>query len=105
MLTVVVNLAAHAELLAEFVAGITENARASLRDEPGCLRFDVHQQVDDPTRFVLHEVYVDEDAFYTAHRSAPHYAAWQQVAARCVVPGTHINTFCRPLAPEEEDTA
>jgi autoinducer 2-degrading protein len=104
MFTVVVHLAAQPARLAEFLAGIRANARASLRDEPGCLRFDVHQQVDDPTRFVLHELYVDEDAFYATHRTTPHYAAWQQVAARCVVPGTHVNTFCRPVGPEEEGT-
>ncbi len=103
MFTVLVNLAARPERLEEFLAGIRDNARASLRDEVGCLRFDVHQQVEDPTRFVLHEVYADEDAFRTAHRSAPHYAAWQQVAERCVVPGSHVNTFCRPLSTEEED--
>jgi autoinducer 2-degrading protein len=104
MFTVVVALAARPERLAEFVAGIQANAHASLRDEPGCLRFDVHQQVADPTRFLLHEIYADEDAFHRAHRSAPHYAAWQQVAARCVVPGSHVNTFCRPLGPDEEST-
>jgi (4S)-4-hydroxy-5-phosphonooxypentane-2,3-dione isomerase len=103
MFTVIVNLTARADRLDEFVAGILTNARASLRDEPGCLRFDVHQQVEEPTRFVLHEIYADGDAFYRAHRSAPHYAAWQEVVARCVVPGSQVNTFCRPLDPEEEN--
>ena len=103
MFTVVVALAVRRERLDEFVEGIRANARASLADEPGCLRFDVHQQVADPTRFLLHEIYTDEDAFYSAHRSAPHYADWQQVAARCVIPGSHVNTFCRPLSVSEED--
>ena len=104
MFTVLVSLTVHRDRLDDFRAGISANAAASLRDEPGCLRFDVHQQVDDPTRFVLHEVYADEGAFYSAHRAAPHYAAWQQVAARCVVPGSHVNTFCRPVWPGEEGT-
>ncbi len=104
MFTVVVALAARPERLDEFIAGIRANARASLRDEPGCLRFDVHQKVEDPNRFVLHEVYADEDAFRVAHRSAPHYAAWQRVAERCSVPGSHVNTFCRPLSLEEGPT-
>jgi (4S)-4-hydroxy-5-phosphonooxypentane-2,3-dione isomerase len=38
--------------------------------------------------------------FYEAHRSSPRYAAWQKVAARCVVPGGHVNTFCTPLFPD-----
>lgn len=104
MLTALVALAVRPERLDEFVEGIGANARASLRDEPGCLRFDVHQQVDDPTRFLLHEVYADDDAFHSAHRSAPHYAAWRAVVDRCVVPGSHVNTFARPVPvdPEEE---
>ena len=40
-------------------------------------------------------------AFYEAHRSTAHYAAWREVAARCVVPGGHVNTFCRPLFPDD----
>jgi LDH2 family malate/lactate/ureidoglycolate dehydrogenase len=35
---------------------------------------------------------------------SPVTAAWQQVAARCVVPGSHVNTYCRPLGPDEEST-
>ncbi len=103
MFTVLGALAVRPERLDDFVEGIRANAAAALRDEPGCLRFDVHQQVADPTRFLLHEIYADEDAFRVAHRSAPHYTAWQQVAERCVVPGSHVNTFCRPLSTEEDD--
>ena len=101
MFTVLVHLEVRPEALAAFVDGIGENARASLRDEPGCLRFDVHQQVDHPHRFVLYEIYTDESAFYEAHRSTAHYAAWQEVAARSLVPGGHVNTFCTPLFPDD----
>ena len=100
MFTVVVHLQVRPEELEAFVEGVGVNARASLRDEPGCLRFDVHRRVDDPHRFLLHEIYTDHQAFYEAHRSSPHYAAWQEVAARCVVPGGHVNTFCTPLFPD-----
>ena len=105
MFTVLVGLAVRPERLDDFVAGIRANARASLRDEPGCLRFDVHQQVADPTRFLLHEIYADEAAFHQQHRSAPHYAAWREVADRCVLPGTHVNTFARPLLDGCEEGA
>ena len=101
MFTVLVHLQVRPEALEAFVEGIGVNARASLRDEPGCLRFDVHQQVDDPHRFVLHEIYTDERAFYEAHRSTVHHAGWREVAARCVVPGGHVNTFCRPMFPAD----
>ena len=53
-----------------------ENARSSLR-EPGVLRFDVVQRSDDPTRFVLVEVYrTREDP--ARHRETGHYAAWRE---------------------------
>jgi quinol monooxygenase YgiN len=39
-----------------FAAASRENARNSVR-EPGVIRFDVVQQEDDPTRFVLMEIY------------------------------------------------
>ncbi|GFG53023.1 antibiotic biosynthesis monooxygenase [Mycolicibacterium agri] len=97
MYTLFVTLDVHADKLDEFIAAITTNATASLRDEPGCLAFDVHQDVDTPTRFYLYEIYADEDAFRVAHRNAPHYARWQEAAKVCVVAGSHKNTFARPL--------
>jgi quinol monooxygenase YgiN len=52
-----------------------DNARGSLR-EPGVVRFDVVQSGDDPTRFVLVEVYrTREDP--PRHRETAHYAAWR----------------------------
>jgi autoinducer 2-degrading protein len=101
MFTVIVNLTVRPEFLEEFIAGIHSNARASLRDEPGCLRFDVHQSTDKPHEFVLYEIYADAHAFYVAHRQAPHYAAWRTVANRCVQPGGHRNTFAEPAFPED----
>ena len=101
MYTVLVTLDVVPDHVEEFLTGIHTNARASLRDEPGCLRFDVHRSLDDPFRFVLHEIYRDEDAFTKEHRAARHYAAWRDVAARCVRPGRHVNTFLTPAFPED----
>lgn len=52
------------------------NARASL-EEPGVVRFDVVQAEEDPTRFVLVEVYRDAQA-PVRHKETAHYAAWRQ---------------------------
>jgi quinol monooxygenase YgiN len=54
MHVVVVILTVRADLLGEFEAALLHNARESVARDPGCLRFDVSQQVDDPTRWVLH---------------------------------------------------
>jgi autoinducer 2-degrading protein len=101
MFTVLVTLDVLPDRLDESLAGIRENARASLRDEPGCLRFDVHRSVDDPHRFVLHEIYRDRAAFTGEHRAAPHYATWREVAGRCVRPGGHVNTYLAPAFPDD----
>ena len=63
----------------EFLAGMAANAEAAVRDEPGCLRFDVCSVADDPHRFVLYELYTDADAF-AAHKASPHFARWRQIA-------------------------
>jgi (4S)-4-hydroxy-5-phosphonooxypentane-2,3-dione isomerase len=68
----------------EFLAGMAANAEASVRDEPGCLRFDVCSVDGDATRFVLYELYADADAF-AAHKASPHFALWRAVADKIVV--------------------
>ena len=56
-----------------------ENARNSVQ-EPGIARFDVIQQMDDPARFILVEVYRDADA-PARHKETPHYLIWKEQAA------------------------
>jgi len=58
-----------------FQAATLENARHSV-EEPGIARFDVIQQVDDPTRFVLVEVYRTPDD-PAQHKQTAHYATWR----------------------------
>ena len=62
-----------------FIAASLENARQTIC-EPGNLRFDVIQQVDDPNRLMLYEVYRDE-AGMSAHKETPHYARWRDAVA------------------------
>jgi (4S)-4-hydroxy-5-phosphonooxypentane-2,3-dione isomerase len=55
------------------------NARASVC-EPGIARFDVLQQPDDPTRFVLVEAYRSADA-PAQHKETEHYLRWRDAVA------------------------
>ena len=55
------------------------NARSSIQ-EPGIVRFDVIQQDDDPTQFVLMEIYRDADA-PARHKETAHYAVWKDTVA------------------------
>jgi quinol monooxygenase YgiN len=68
----------------EFLAGMAANAEASVRDEPGCLRFDICSVGSDENRFVLYELYTDADAF-AAHKAAPHFAQWRTIAEEVLV--------------------
>ncbi len=62
-----------------FRGATLDNARASVQ-EPGVARFDVLQDRDDPTRFVLIEVYRDAGA-PDAHKATSHYQAWRVAVA------------------------
>jgi quinol monooxygenase YgiN len=79
LLVVHVHVHVKPDAVAEFIAATLDNARASLR-EPGIARFDVVQQRDDPTRFVLVEVYRSADA-PDAHKQTAHYARWRDRVA------------------------
>jgi (4S)-4-hydroxy-5-phosphonooxypentane-2,3-dione isomerase len=68
-----------ADAVAAFRAASLDNARESVR-EPGIARFDVVQSREDPTRFVLVEVYRDETA-PAAHKQTAHYARWRDAVA------------------------
>jgi len=62
-----------------FKAASIENPRNSLQ-EPGVARFDVIQQLDDPSRFVLVEVYrTAEDP--VKHKETAHYEQWRDTVA------------------------
>ena len=63
------------EAIALFRPLLLENARLSLRDEPGCRQFDVLASDEDPHRVVLYEIYDDAGAF-DAHLASPHYKSF-----------------------------
>jgi len=73
----------HVHVLPEAVGAFRQatlaNARQSVK-EPGIARFDVLQQPDDPTRFVLVEAYRDLGA-PAAHKETKHYQIWRDTVA------------------------
>lgn len=79
MLIVHVHVHVKPESVEAFKNATIENARNSLQ-EPGIARFDVVQQQDDPTRFVLIEVYRTVEAS-AAHKDTAHYAKWRDAVA------------------------
>ena len=84
MFSLVVHMEVRPGRREEFLAGMAANAEASVRHEPGCVRFDVCSVEADQNRFVLYELYVDADAF-AAHKASPHFAAWRAIADEVLV--------------------
>ena len=82
------------ELLEEFAAALLHNAAQSVAIDPGCLRFDVSQDLEDPLRWVMHEVY-DTPAAHAAHRRSAHFLAYDAVAQRAVTEKVVIRAGAR----------
>ncbi|MGE0723992.1 MAG: putative quinol monooxygenase [Alphaproteobacteria bacterium] len=76
MLVHTAHLTCRADVVDSFRARLLRHAVTTLAAEPGCTRFDVHQDREDPTRFFLLEHYAD-DAALQAHRDSPHYLAFR----------------------------
>lgn len=63
----------------EFIEASRRNHVGSI-EERGNRRFDVLQDAEDPTRFVLYEAYVSAETA-AAHKETPHYQAWRDAVA------------------------
>ena len=82
----------------EFVEATRANHEGSVT-EPGNRRFDILQDPDDPTRFVLYEAYASA-ADAAAHKETPHYLAWRDaVAGMMAAPRQGVPYTC--LFPED----
>jgi len=77
----IVRVSAHVkpEKVEAFKAATVENARNS-KKEPSIARFDIIQQQDDPTRFVLVEVY-RTTGDPARHKETAHYEKWRDTVA------------------------
>jgi autoinducer 2-degrading protein len=79
MIIVHVYIHVHPHDVATFITATRENARNSIA-EPGIVRFDLLQQSDDPTRFVLIEIYRGPDD-PAKHKETAHYLKWRDTVA------------------------
>ena len=68
------------EFVEAFRQATLENAAKSVQ-EAGNVRFDVMQQSEDPTRFVLVEIYRTAEAS-AAHKETPHYKLWRDAVMK-----------------------
>ena len=85
--------------LAEFLEATADNALNSIQ-EPGIARFDFLQQADDPNRFLLVEVYRNEQAV-ARHKETAHYNRWREAVEPLLAePRTRI--IYRNISPGDE---
>lgn len=100
MLIVHVHVKVKPDSVEAFRTATLANAQAS-RKEPGIARFDVLQQSDDPTRFVLSEAYRTLEA-PAAHKETPHYAAWRDTVAGMMAETRQSVKFVNVHPPDGE---
>jgi quinol monooxygenase YgiN len=79
MQIVLVHVSVKPEFIEAFKKASIENASNSVKEE-GIARFDVIQQAEDPTKFILVEVYKTAEA-PVAHKATQHYARWRDTVA------------------------
>jgi autoinducer 2-degrading protein len=80
MYVVCVQVHVKPEHVDDFIGATRENYRSTRRDEPGNVRWDFSQSEDDPTRFLIYEVYRTKEDF-PKHQQTPHYLAWKTQVA------------------------
>jgi (4S)-4-hydroxy-5-phosphonooxypentane-2,3-dione isomerase len=80
---IIVDFRLKAYAQSRFRRMIDANARASVKHEPGCRRFDVVELQGEPGRILLYEIYDNEKAF-DAHCRAPHFLAFDAESAPLV---------------------
>ena len=100
MLVVHVHVHVKPEHVEAFRQATLDNARHSVQ-EPGIARFDVVQQADDPTRFVLVEAYRSIEAT-VAHKATAHYARWRDAVAEMMAEPRTAVKFENVFPPDED---
>ncbi len=81
MFVLMVGIRIPAQHRDEALSVLTEDARTSERDEPGCHRFDLLQDEGDPEVIRIYEVYQDRAA-HKYHREQPYFQHWMEVKER-----------------------
>jgi autoinducer 2-degrading protein len=100
MLVVHIDVHVKPESIDAFKEATIENARNSVR-EAGIARFDVVQQMDNPSRFVFIEAYRTPEAA-ASHKETAHYKTWRDaVAPMMAEPRTSVKYS--EVFPAEQD--
>jgi autoinducer 2-degrading protein len=94
-----VHVHVKSEHIYQFIEATKTNHETSIK-EKGNRRFDILQDADDPTRFMLYEAYATPEEA-AAHKETLHYVMWRErVAMMMAKPREGVKYNC--LFPKEE---
>jgi len=79
MIATIVHVFVKREFISQFIEATRLNHENSIR-ENGNLRFDILQDANDPTKFVLYEAYTSEEAV-ARHKETEHYLKWRDTVS------------------------
>jgi len=99
MFIVQVHVTVEEDSIQAFKTATIENAKNSVK-EPGIVRFDVIQQMDDPARFILVEIYRDEEAALE-HKKSDHYEVWKSTVEELMAEPRYSIKY-RNIFPEND---
>jgi autoinducer 2-degrading protein len=79
MIVTFVHVYVKTEFVNAFIDATRENHESSIK-ESGNLRFDILQDAQDQSKFVLYEAYNSDEAV-AAHKETSHYLKWRDTVA------------------------
>ena len=101
MLIIMATIKIKPEHKQDFIKEMLGDAIGANHNEPGCLRFDVLQDLSDPNCLHLYEVYKDEVSL-EEHRRAPHYLKWKD-AVQNWRDGEAVGVLCSNIFPDNDN--
>ena len=99
MFIVIVHVSVKNSCISDFIDQTNLNAAASLK-EAGISFFDVIQRDDDPSKFLIIEVYNDEAA-NRAHKNTEHYQKWRDSVADMMAESRYSEKYHEVFPPLE----
>lgn len=102
MYVIMATLPAKGEYREDLLRALLDDAKSSLQNEPGCLRFDIVHDEQNPNHIFLYEVYKDKAAF-DAHVKAPHMVKFRNTIKDDWFETPRSAVRCTSVFPADKD--
>ena len=99
MYCIIVKTKLHPGTEKAFLAAMMPNAEASVREEEGCIVFDVLKDQDDDDTFYLYEIYTSPDAL-AVHKETKHYKDTRAIVNALISEQSVVRAGVTALNPE-----